>query len=335
MAKVTGGTHIPLNPVSSPDSTATKWNSAVYSHRPGSGKAASQSLTMSLGRMRDPKIMQAVKQAAPSALDTSIKSQRPGTITAIPEKIISKPTPNELVKKGYRFFLLHNKSIGIKENQKKENHELMTFTLDKQLSKLRAGEKLSNVELTNVITAMEKTIPFLTLQMTGKEKTEELGPSRDECIYILEKAKKQQATESVSKSSQEVSQPTSKKNVNPERSVGSTALPIQPKNEKLLSYFDKHIRESLKHSKSFDYESTVSTMRSTFINLEKKGKLNSDDLKEEFTAKITATSRNMINKQKLNAVEIEILNYKLLESFKKAQQDEAMAQNRPAKSDLS
>ena len=62
--------------------------------------------------------------------------------------------------------------------------------LDKQILKLRAGEKLSNQELSNITNTMETVSTWLTSQMTGNDKTRALGPARDECLYILEKAKK-------------------------------------------------------------------------------------------------------------------------------------------------
>lgn len=139
MARISAGIPSQLNPLSTPDSTATKWNRSIFLQRPDAGKNISQSLALSMSRRRDPIIRESVKQAAPGVLDTSIKF-KPSSITSTNHEIAeSKPDLNISIRKSYRNFLQQKKSDG-----KKENHEVLTITLDKQILKLRAGDKLSS-----------------------------------------------------------------------------------------------------------------------------------------------------------------------------------------------
>lgn len=321
MARVSADTRSSLNSISAQEFPAAKWNSSVFSKRPDSVKALSQSLSQSLGRMRNPQIQEAVKQAAPASLETSIKSQSSAVTSNGREKPAQKEGLNTSIKKSYRDFLMQKKTDG-----KKENHEVLTLVLDKQILKLRAGEKLSNQELSNITNTMETVSTWLTSQMTGNDKTRALGPARDECLYILEKAKKRAPAELPSKASEAVSQPVSEKHMTPQQALqqGRKATPI--KNELLLANFDKNIRAHLRNSESFDYESTVSVARSVFIKLENEGRLNSENLTTAFETEIKATLKNKINKQKLNTTEIKILNYKLTESFNKAKGEEVQQQ---------
>ena len=322
MARISAGTPSQLNPLSTPDSTATKWNRSIFLQRPDAGKNISQSLALSMSRRRDPIIRESVKQAAPGVLDTSIKF-KPSSITSTNHEISeSKPDLNISIRKSYRNFLQQKKSDG-----KKENHEVLTITLDKQILKLRAGDKLSSKELENISEAMEKLSAWLSSQMTDDKKINELGSSIKECLVILEKAKAYKANEEESQSVvAEASQSVSEKNATSQKSMPSNSLSTSTRNKGLLSHFEKHMRESLKKSKSFDYEVTVSMARSILMKLENEGRLSLENLTNEFEEKMKSMARNKISKQKLNAVEIGILNHKLQDSFKKAQQDEAMQQ---------
>ncbi|MFZ9257481.1 MAG: hypothetical protein ACO223_11585, partial [Burkholderiaceae bacterium] len=62
------------------------------------------------------------------------------------------------------------------------------------------------------------------------------------------------------------------------------------------------------------------------MKLENEGRLNSENLTNDFEEKMKSLARNKINKQKLNSVEIGILNHKLQDSFKKAKHDEVIQQ---------
>ena len=322
MARISAGIPSQLNPLSTPDSTATKWNRSIFLQRPDAGKNISQSLALSMSRRRDPIIRESVKQAAPGVLDTSIKF-KPSSITSTNHEIAeSKPDLNISIRKSYRNFLQQKKSDG-----KKENHEVLTITLDKQILKLRAGDKLSSKELENISEAMEKLSAWLSSQMTDDKKINELGSSIKECLVILEKAKAYKANEEESQSVvAEASQSVSEKNATSQKSMPSNSLSTSTRNKGLLSHFEKHMRESLKKSKSFDYEVTVSMARSILMKLENEGRLSLENLTNEFEEKMKSMARNKISKQKLNAVEIGILNHKLQDSFKNAQKDEAMQQ---------
>ena len=322
MARISAGIPSQLNPLSTPDSTATKWNRSIFLQRPDAGKNISQSLALSMSRRRDPIIRESVKQAAPGVLDTSIKF-KPSSITSTNHEISeSKPDLNISIRKSYRNFLQQKKSDG-----KKENHEVLTITLDKQILKLRAGDKLSSKELENISEAMEKLSAWLSSQMTDDKKINELGSSIKECLVILEKAKAYKANEEESQSVvAEASQSVSEKNATSQKSMPSNSLSTSTRNKGLLSHFEKHMRESLKKSKSFDYEVTVSMARSILMKLENEGRLSLENLTNEFEEKMKSMARNKISKQKLNAVEIGILNHKLQDSFKNAQKDEAMQQ---------
>jgi hypothetical protein len=330
MARISAGIPSQLNPLSTPDSTVTKWNRSIFLQRPDAGKNISQSLALSMSRRRDPIIRESVKQAAPGVLDTSIKF-KPSSITSTNHEISeSKPDLNISIRKSYRNFLQQKKSDG-----KKENHEVLTITLDKQILKLRAGDKLSSKELENISEAMEKLSAWLSSQMTDDKKINELGSSIKECLVILEKAKAYKANEEESQSVvaeasksvvAEASQSVSEKNATSQKSMPSNSLSTSTRNKGLLSHFEKHMRESLKKSKSFDYEVTVSMARSILMKLENEGRLSLENLTNEFEEKMKSMARNKISKQKLNAVEIGILNHKLQDSFKNAQKDEAMQQ---------
>lgn len=314
MARISAGIPSQLNPLSTPDSTATKWNRSILSQRSDSGKNISQSLALSLSRLRDPKIRESVKQAAPGVLDTSIKSKSSSFTSTNHEISGSKPDLNSSIRKSYRNFLQQNKSDG-----KKEDHEVLTITLNKQILKLRAGDKLSSKELTNISETMENLSSWLSSQMTDNEKIKELGSSKQECLVILEKAK-------AYKTHEEASQSIIEKNATHKQPVLTNFLSTPIRNKELLFHFEKHMRESLKNSKSFDYEVTVSIARSILMKLENEGRLNSENLTNDFEEKMKSLARNKINKQKLNSVEIGILNHKLQDSFKKAKHDEVIQQ---------
>ena len=164
MPRVSAGTPSPLNGISVQDSTPAKWKSTQFSQRPDSVKALSQSLSLSLNRMRNPQVRQTVMQAAPTSLDISIKSQSSNTTSVIRGKQEFKEGLNTSIKNAYRDFLEQNKST-----TKKENHEVLTFTLDKQISKLRAGANPSASELANIADTMEKVSTWLSSKMTGEK----------------------------------------------------------------------------------------------------------------------------------------------------------------------
>jgi ribosomal protein S25 len=166
---------------------------------------------------------------------------------------------------------------------------------------------------------MEKLSAWLSSQMTDDKKINELGSSIKECLVILEKAKAYETNE-------EASQSANEKKATSQKPVPPNSLSTPTRNKELLLNFEKHMRESLKNSKSFDYEVTVSMARSILMKLENEGRLSLENLTNEFEEKMKSMARNKISKQKLNAVEIGILNHKLQDSFKKAQQDEAMQQ---------
>ena len=57
---------------------------------------------------------------------------------------------------------------------------MLTITLDKQILKLRAGDKLSSKELANISETMENLSSWLASQMTDNEKIKEFGSSKKE-----------------------------------------------------------------------------------------------------------------------------------------------------------